>query len=183
MKRYIDAFDYAADITKALPKGGILITTKRGGAVNVMTIGWGTIGIEWTLPIFTVFVREGRFTREMLDDSGEFTINAPYGTTDAKRLAAITAYCGSQTGRTVDKAGDLKLTLVPSDLISPPGIKELPLTLECKVIYKQLQDRAAVLPELCEKFYPSHIDNPVSRANKDAHIAYYGQILRAYIIE
>lgn len=183
MKRYIEAFDYAGDIAKALPKGGILLTTKRSDTVNVMTIGWGTIGIEWGLPIFTVFVRKGRFTRELLDESGEFTVNAPYNTTDKRASATIAAYCGSHTGRSVNKADALRLTLVPSDLVSPPGIKEFPLTLECKVIYKQLQDKSAILPELCDKFYPDHIDDPTCKANKESHIAYYGQILRAYIIE
>jgi len=40
-----------------------------------MTISWGTLGIEWNKPIFTAFIREGRFTKELLDESGEFTIN------------------------------------------------------------------------------------------------------------
>ena len=34
-----------------------------------MTIGWGALGVEWGEPIFIVFVREGRFTRKLLDES------------------------------------------------------------------------------------------------------------------
>ena len=51
MKREVNPFDYAGDICKALPKG-ILLTTKCGEEVNTMTIGWGTIGIDWSRPVF-----------------------------------------------------------------------------------------------------------------------------------
>ena len=72
MKKYIDVFDYAKEILQALPKG-VLFTTKAHGKVNTMTIGWGTLGIEWRKPIFIAFVRENRFTRFQLDENGEFT--------------------------------------------------------------------------------------------------------------
>ena len=85
MKKEIEVFDYAKEIVSAIPKG-VLLTTKGGGKVDTMTIGWGTLGVEWALPIFTVFVREGRFTREQLDASMEFTINVPYGDFDKKIL-------------------------------------------------------------------------------------------------
>ena len=75
MKEKINAFDYAGHICKAM-NPGILLTTKSGDKVNTMTIGWGTIGIEWGKPIFVGYVRESRYTREMLDQNGEFTMIA-----------------------------------------------------------------------------------------------------------
>lgn len=178
MKKEINAFDYAGEICKALP-GGILLTTKVGEKVNTMTIGWGTIGIEWGKPIFTVFVREGRFTREMLDQNPEFTINVPVESTDKK----ILGYCGSKSGRDCDKIADLGLTLVEPGEISVPGIKELPITLECKVIYRQTQDLAAITPENQARYYPQDVGSDSPRANRDVHIAYYGQIVGAYLAE
>ena len=178
MKQEIEVFDYAKEITSAIGKG-ILLTTKYGDKTNSMTIGWGTLGIEWALPIFTVFVREGRFTREMLDKSMEFTINIPYGDYDKK----IIGYCGSRTGRDIDKAKDLGLTLVDGDLVAAPAIKELPLTLECKVLYKQLQEKNAIPAGLRSSFYPAGVDSTNPMANKDYHIAYYGQIVKAYIVK
>ena len=65
-KKEINVFDYAGEILKALPKG-ILLTSEAEDCVNAMTIGWGTLGIEWGVPIFAAYVREGRFTRELLD--------------------------------------------------------------------------------------------------------------------
>lgn len=60
MKKEIEVFDYTNEIMKAL-KTGVLLTTKADDKVNSMTISWGTLGIEWSRPIFTVFVRENRF--------------------------------------------------------------------------------------------------------------------------
>ncbi|MDE7262190.1 MAG: flavin reductase family protein [Oscillospiraceae bacterium] len=178
MKQEIEVFDYAKEIVSAIPKG-VLLTTKNGGKVNTMTIGWGTLGVEWNLPVFIAFIREGRFTREQLDASQEFTINIPYGEFDKKVLG----YCGTKTGRNTDKISDINLTLVESDLVKAPGIWELPLTLECKVLYQQLQDRNSIPEFIREKMYPENLDNSNPGANKDYHIAYYGQIVKAYIIQ
>lgn len=178
MKRGINVFEYASEITTAI-KRGVLLTTKIDNKINSMTISWGTIGIEWGLPIFTVFVREGRFTRSQLDEVMEFTINIPVGDFDQK----ILGYCGTKSGKNVDKVKELDLTLVDSDKVEAPGIKEFPLTLECKVIYRQLQDRDAIPEEIKKINYPEDVDSSFYGANKDYHIAYYGNIVKAYIIE
>lgn len=172
MKQSIQAFDYAGDICKALKKG-ILITTKANGVVNTMTIGWGHIGIEWGRPIFIAYVRESRFTKQMLEQNGEFTINVPYGEVDSK----ILGYCGTKSGRDTDKIRDLGLNLVESDVIGVPGIKELPLTLECKVIYKQKQDLSALPDDILARYYPAD-----ENGCRDYHYAYYGEIVNAYLI-
>lgn len=177
MKEAISPMDYAGEILKALP-GGILLTAKADGQVNPMTIGWGTIGIEWGKPIFTVFVREGRHTRLLLDKNPEFTINVPMEGTDKK----ILGFCGSQSGRDMDKIAALGLHLEEPEAISVPGIRELPLTLECKVIYRQAQDLSAIPQALQERYYPQNVSGNAAGANADIHIAYYGEIVSAYIL-
>ena len=177
MKQEIEVFDYAKEIVSAIPKG-VLLTTRVEDKVNTMTIGWGTLGVEWGLPIFVAFVREGRFTREQLDASMEFTVNVPYGDFDKK----ILGYCGTKTGRDTDKIGDMNLTLVESELVKVPGIRELPLTLECKVLYRQLQEKDSIPEFIREKMYPENLDSSNPGANRDYHVAYYGQIVKAYII-
>lgn len=178
MKREINAFDYAGDICKAMKKG-ILITTKADGKVNTMTIGWGHIGIEWGKATFVAYVRESRHTKSMLDKCGEFTINVPIGECDK----TILGFCGTKSGRDTDKIAAMNLTLEEANVISVPGIRELPLTLECKVIYKQEQDLSALPEAILDRYYPQNVpgDNPGS--NRDAHTAYYGEIVSAYIIE
>ncbi len=177
MKKEIDIFDYAGDILKQL-KTGALITTKALDKVNTMTIAWGTIGIEWNKPIFIAFVREGRFTKELLDKNPEFTINIPYG----KHNEDILRFCGSNSGKDVNKIKKLGLTLIESEKISVPAIKEIPLTLECKIIYKKLQDKNAIPQAIKERCYPKDVSSSFYGSNKDYHIAYYGEILKAYIL-
>lgn len=173
MKREVNVFDYAGDICKALP-GGVLMTTKKGDQVNTMTIGWGHIGIEWGRPIFVAYVRDSRYTHEMLADADEFTVNIPYGNVDKH----ILGYCGTKSGRDLNKIQDLGLTLVESNNVSVPGIQELPLTLECKVIYKMKQTAPGIPEDIQNRYYPKDIDG-----NQDLHDAFYGEILGAYLIE
>ena len=178
MKREVNAFDYAGDICKALP-GGILLTTKRGEEVNSMTIGWGTIGIDWSRPIFIAYVRESRYTKQLLEDNGEFTINVPIG--EAPR--AILSLCGRKSGRDMNKIEKLNLTLEEPMEISVPGIRELPLTLECRVLYKQKQDLSAIPQDILDRYYPVEEDTLHPGSDRDYHIAYTAQIVKAYIIE
>lgn len=178
MKKEINVFDYAKEITGSIGRG-ILLTTRSGEKVNTMTIGWGALGVEWGRPIFIAFVREGRFTRQMLDESMEFTVNIPLGEIDRN----ILGYCGTKSGRDTDKIADLGLTLEASEVVGAPGIRELPLTLECKVIYRQLQDRNAIPEDIRERNYPEGADSSNPGANRDYHIAYYGEIVKAYVIE
>ena len=173
MKKQVDAFDYAGRICKAM-KSGILLTTKAGEKVNTMTIGWGKIGIEWNHPVFIAYIRESRYTRQMLDAGGEFTVNIPYGEFDRN----ILGYCGRMSGRDTDKIRDLGLTLVDSDVVQVPGIAQLPLTLECRIIYKQQQDLEKMPQAVLDRFYPA-VDESGFR---DGHIAYYGEIVNAYLI-
>lgn len=177
MKKQINAFDYAGHICASMKKG-ILLTTKAGEKVNTMTIGWGTIGVEWGKPIFVAYVRVGRHTRQMLDESGEFTVNIPYGEVDSK----ILGFCGTKSGRDTDKIADLGLELVDSDVVSAPGIRELPLTLECKVLCRAMQNIPMLPDAILERYYPKGVDSSNPGSNEDFHIAYYGEIVNAYMI-
>ncbi len=178
MKKEINLNEYAGLILKRL-KTGILITAKNGDKVNPMSIAWGKIGIEWNKPIFTTYVRTGRFTHHMLEESGEFTVNVGV----ENKATEIIRYCGTKSGRDVDKVKELGLTLVESDEISAPGIKELPLTLECRIIYTQLQDKHAYPEDIRDKFYPDAYGSEEPSLNRDIHTMFYGEIVKAYIIE
>lgn len=177
-RREIVIFDYAREILTAV-SNGVLLTTKTENRVNAMTISWGTLGIEWGKPIFTAFIRENRFTRQQLEQNPEFTINIPNGAFDKKILGV----CGTKSGHDTDKISDLNVTLVPAATISVPALRELPLTLECRVIYKQKQAEDAISAENKQQFYPQDVSSSFHGANKDFHIAYYGEIVNAYILE
>lgn len=173
MKQQIAVFDYAQHILQAL-KTGVLLTVKAGETVNTMTIGWGTLGIEWGKPIFTAFVRESRYTKELLDQNPEFTVNIPW----EKPVPSTLSFCGSRSGRDTDKIKALNLTLQAPQVVSVPAIEELPLTLECKVLYRRKQDLSAMPGEIQEKFYPQ----TASAAGQDPHTVYFGEIVAAYLL-
>lgn len=178
MKKSIDIFAYAETILKALPKG-ILLTTACEGKANTMIIGWGSLGVNWRKPVFTAYIRESRYTRQLLKKTGEFTINVPLTAVDPK----IVEVCGRKSGRDLDKIQECGLTLVPGENVQAPAIKELPLTLECKVIYVQKQDEKALEPDIREAQYPVLPPSPYREDDRDLHITVMGEIVAAYIVE
>ena len=128
------------------------------------------LGIIWEKPVFVAYVRQQRYSRQMLDECREFTINVPLGDYDRK----ILGICGSKSGRDIDKIEAAGLTLVAPEVIGVPGLKELPLTLECRVLYRQEQESHLFNDEITRKFYTIETGD---------HICYYGEIVSAYIIE
>lgn len=178
MKRQIDVFDYTGTICKALPRG-ITITAKVGDKVNPMVIGWGTVGIEWGRPVFVAYVRKSRFTWELLKQNPEFTVNVPLEDVSPE----IIKVCGTKSGRDMDKVQTLGLTLEEPEMISVPGIRELPLTLECKVIEEEVQNIPSLRQDLQQRYYPGDVTDLSAGCNPEYHTAFYGEILNAYIIE
>lgn len=174
MKRIDLKLDENMGIIGNAIKDCVYLTTKAGNKVNSMAIEWGTVGNLWGKPVFICYVRQSRFTREQLDINPEFTINIPVGKYD-KRIMAL---CGSKSGRDIDKVKDAGFTLVDSDKISVPGIKELPLTIECKVIYRQEQDIDLIPEDIRKRFYPKS-----KNGEYDTHITYIGEIVNLYKIE
>lgn len=174
MKRSVDVMGSAGEIMGKV-SDGVLLTTKRGEQVNSMTISWGGLAVEWGKLLFIAYVRESRFTREFLDSTGEFTVNLPVGNFDKK----ITAVCGSKSGRDMDKIADLGLTLEEPEEVGAPGIRELPLTLECRVVFKQEQDLNNLDAADMKRWYPDAEYN----GGPNKHTAFYAEIVAAYVIE
>ena len=169
-KRVVDVADYAGVIFEALAQGGVLLTTKVGEKVNSMVIGWGYLGRIWNKPSFAVYVRDSRYTRELLDASPEFTINVPLGSRDKNAIKI----CGTQSGRDMDKIAACGLTLVEPEVVSVPGLKEFPLTLECRVLYRDEQKSARLDDDIKGKIYT---------IETGSHTEYIGEIVAAYVVE
>ena len=121
----------------------------------------------------------GNLTREIIEKTGKFNISV---LTEDVPFETIRHF-GMQSGRDVDKIQSLGLTLEEPVSISVPGICQLPLTLECKVLMQQKQDLAQLPEEILKKYYPQGVDGSAPGKNRDFHIAYYGEIVNAYLIE
>lgn len=178
-RQHIDPFEHAGTIAQANPRG-ILLTTKADGEVDTMVIGWGLIGTLWGKPTFTAFVRTSRHTHALLERNSEFTVNVPLGGEGLdKRIFAV---AGTKSGRNVDKVAELGLTLVDGSTVGVPAIAEVPLTLECKVMYRQLMDKDSVPEDMQERFYPADVTDIDRGGNCYYHDIYYGEIVDSYIV-
>lgn len=168
MKERIDVFDYADTITRAL-RPGILLNT-NGEKFNSMVIGWGSLGIIWGRKVFNIYVKQSRYTKSQLDRTGEFTISVPLTTADPE----IIRVCGTMSGRDINKAD--YLTLEQPETNNTPGVREFPLTIECRIIYTHDQ----VLDNIPKQAFDRYYGNDTIANN--FHTEYIGEIVDAYII-
>jgi len=181
LTKAVNIADYHAHILEELHKG-IALTTSDGIRTNSMTISWGMLGIEWNRPVFIAFVRTGRFTHELITKNPQFTVNIPLG----KRPENIIRYLGTHSGHTDNKISSLGLHTIASPNVNVYGIAELPLTIECKVIYSQQQESKSFADtehNIINTMYPKDIDSSFCGSNRDFHTAFYGEIVGTYLIE
>ncbi len=176
MKEKIKLEDYTGVIVNALPKG--LLLNSQGEKFNSMVISWGHLGRIWNVPTFIAYVRNTRYTKAQIDATREFSISVPLD----KPNPTIFRICGSQSGRDIDKVKEAGLTLEAPETIATPGVKEYPLTLECRVLYSQKQDHLSIPADLRAKFYPDSDDPTMHDTIHDPHTAYIAEIVDAYII-
>lgn len=92
----------------------------------------------------------------------------------------ILGRAGNVTGRDIDKIAELGLHTVKSQVVSVPAIAEAAVTLECRVVFRQLQDRNAPPAGFIDRFYPQDVPSTNCLGNREMHIAYYGEVVAAY---
>ena len=83
-----------------------LLTAGDRSGLNTMTIGWCQLGRLWSVPVCTVFVRPERYTYQFMESRDYFTVSVL-----PPELKKITAFCGSRSGRDVDKVKECGLTV------------------------------------------------------------------------
>lgn len=176
MKEAVRLTDYANVITEALGKG-ILLNT-MGDKFNAMVIGWGHVGTLWGRPTFHVYVRQGRYSKGQLDKTGVFTVSVPL----EKASAVINRVCGWQSGAQIDKVKEAGLELEDAERNGVPGIRQYPLTIECRVLYAQDQELEKIPEDIRRATYPQDVPGTYPMANRDFHTMYVGEVLAAYIL-
>lgn len=138
----------------------MLITAGTGERLNTMTASWGGLGVLWSKPVATCYIRPQRYTREFIDREECFTL-AFFGEEYRKALSL----CGNKSGRDIDKVKECGFTV--NTEANAPYFEEAELVLVCKKLYVGEIDPAGFIdPTLGEKNYP----------NKDYHKMYIGEI-------
>lgn len=165
----VSPFEYAGAALERM-KPGVFLTASADGRSNTMIIGWGGPLMIWNRPMMVVFIRDIRATYGLVEKSGEFTVSVPL----KDGLEEAIKFCGTRSGRDVDKFAACHLTPVPGRKVGAPIIGECDLHYECKVLYKQTLNQAAVPQAIKDRFYA----NPVNNAN---HTVYFADILDCYV--
>ena len=156
----IDERDIVPQALKQIQQGAFLVV-KAGSQLNVMTIGWATFGVLWRKSAMMVAVRNSRFTFGLIEKSDSFAVSVPTGD-----MSKEINFCGTKSGREVNKFKECQLSPIPGKLIGSP-ILDLPgYHYECRIVYKAPMDPKFMAPAL-EPIYPK----------KDYHTLYFGEIL------
>ena len=112
---------------------GAFLTVSDGINTNTMTIGWSNIGIIWNKPVMMVMGRKSRHTYSIIKNAKDFTVSLPINVDLQKALV----YCGSYSGRDVDKIKESQLSVTKSIDIVSPIISQCDMHYECKIIHSQ----------------------------------------------
>ena len=97
---------------------------------NVMVASWGFVGVMWGKKVFVAPIRDSRYTKEMLDRTGEFTVSVPAAGTMKKELA----FCGSKSGRDHDKWAETGMKKLPAKEIAGDVVAGCERYFECRVL-------------------------------------------------
>ena len=147
-------------------KGAFLVAkSKDGKKINVMTIGWAAIGYMWRKPIMTVMVRKSRFTHGIIEKASSFTVSIP-----GDDLGEALNFCGTKSGRDVDKFKECKLSVITAQKVNTPIINISGFHYECKIVYKSKMNPDFLCKEYKENVY----------ADNDYHTFYFGEIVDCY---
>ena len=157
----------AEDAMSKIKKGAFL-TVKAAEALNTMTIGWATLGFIWQKPIMMVAVRPTRYTFGIIEKAQDFTVTIP-----SCDMGKAIAFCGSKSGRDVDKFKMCNLETADGRKVLSPTIKVPGIHYECKIVLKSAMNPAHLDKEYDKALYPQ----------KDYHTLYFGEIIACYETE
>lgn len=111
------------------PTPAALITCVDGdGKPNIITLGEVAM-VSLNPTRVSVGTRPATYSNGLIKETGEFVINFP-----TVEIVDKVEFCGTRSGRDVDKFAETGLSAEPAIHVKPPLIKECPVNLECKVI-------------------------------------------------
>lgn len=138
-----------------------LVTAGTKTKANTMTVSWGGVGVLWGKNTAFIFIRDSRYTKELLD-AGEFFSITFFD--EAYREALN--YCGSHSGREENKIEQAGLTL--NFRHSIPYIDEGNFVLLCKKMSAtRITEDSFLDSHIKEKWYP----------DGDMHTMYVAEII------
>ena len=178
-----------------LPKGDLIPTTKFANITvlkemttpsmpailsvgnknlyNSMTIEWGSLGVAFKKPIFTVYVKPDRYTYEVMEKSDIFTVNF----IERKLLKKFAIY-GTKSGKDVNKEEEAGTHI---KFLEKGGITfgEAVEVYVCKKMAKSVIDEKTMDPYIKELYR----NNVKVYKTETPHVLYIGEIIGHYVRE
>jgi flavin reductase (DIM6/NTAB) family NADH-FMN oxidoreductase RutF len=112
------------------PMPAAVISVGTGKDANLITLAY--VGkVCSNPPIIAISIQPRRHSYQLIEKHEEFVINYP--TIDQLREMD---YCGTRSGRDVNKWEELNLTKEKGSVVQVPLVKEFPWNMECKVIQR-----------------------------------------------
>jgi flavin reductase (DIM6/NTAB) family NADH-FMN oxidoreductase RutF len=138
----------------------MLLTAGKPDDCNTMTASWGGMGVLWNKPVVFCFIRPSRHTWRFFEREHFFSLSFfPEGFREAL------SYCGTFSGRDVDKFAETGLTPLPCG--ETTAFKEARLVFRCRKIYSQDLDPTRFLDPNIAEFFPG---------DSDYHRLYIGEL-------
>ena len=140
---------------------------------NSMTIEWGSLGVAFKKPVFTVYVKPDRYTYEVMEKSDIFTVNF----IERKLLKKFAIY-GTKSGKDVNKEEEAGTHI---QFLEKGGVTfgEAVEVYVCKKMAKSVIDENTMDPYIKE-LYRNNVK--VFKALKP-HVLYIGEIIAHYVRE
>ena len=137
-----------------------LLATGNREKANAMSASCGGMGVIWGKNVVFVFVRESRYTRELMDKNDTFSVNFL-----GENKKSIMTYFDKISGRDEDKIANARMTLDYEG--DTPYFDESNLVLICKKLSKtELSPDQFLDPEI----------EPALYKDGDYHYMYIGEI-------
>ena len=136
--KQIDPKQIPGNIIKMLTDDWMLITSGKDDKFNVMTAGWGGLGVLYNKPVAFCFINPEHYTYQIMEAGDTYTFSFY---TEAYR--EVLNYCGTTSGRDTDKIKGSGLT----PITTPSGAKsfsEAWMIIECKKLIAQPLQREDV---------------------------------------
>ena len=143
-------------------KQWMLVTSGNINNWNTMTASWGGLGVIWRRNVSYVFVRYSRLTFEFMEKNSTFTLSF-----FPEKYRDALSYCGSNSGRDVDKTK--KTGLIPfAPTENSVSFNQAEFILVCKKLYAGgIEAKDFIDPSINENY-----------KTKDYHKMYIGEITK-----
>ena len=115
---------------------------------NSMAIEWGSLGVSWKMPIFTVYVKDQRYTYEFMQTTEIFTVSIIN-----KKIFKKFAVYGTKSGRDINKeeVAGTHIRFLDNGGITFDEAEEVFVCRMLAKAYIQQEDRAPALKAFYEK--------------------------------